>query len=91
MKPMKTYLINGRLMQQQPCQQQQGGGGKGGGAPAPAPPAPPPPPPVSEDPQGQAQDAERDLQNRRGAVASNVTGPLGAPTPATATKTLHGA
>ncbi|HEX4325264.1 MAG TPA: hypothetical protein VH105_00520 [Burkholderiales bacterium] len=89
-KPMKTFWINGRLMQQQPVQQQQGGG-KGGSAPAPPPPAPPPPPPVIEDTEGQAQDAERDLQNRRGAQSTDVTGPLGTPTPPTATKTLLGA
>jgi hypothetical protein len=88
-----AFEQDGRLMQAQPCQQQQGGGGKGGGSP---PPAPAPvvqqaPPPTIEDTDAKQQDQEAALLRRKGALASNVTGPQGAATPETQGKTLLGA
>lgn len=84
-----VFVLDGREVQMQPQQQQQGG--KGGGAPAPAPPAPPPPPPVIEDTEGQQQDAADALRRRQGEQSTQVTGPLGTPTPPTQAKTLLGA
>jgi hypothetical protein len=83
----QVFMHEGRELQMQPHQQQQG---KGGGAPAPAPPPPPPPPPTIEDTEGQQQDAADSLRRRQGAQATDVTGPLGVPTPPTASKTLLG-
>jgi hypothetical protein len=87
-----AFAREGRLMQAQPQQQQQGGGGKGGGsAPAPAPVVQQQPPPTIEDTDARQQDEQSALLRRKGALASNVTGPQGTATPETQGKTLLGA
>lgn len=87
-----AFAQGGRLMQMQPQQQQQGGGGKGGSPPpAPAPVVQQAPPPTIEDTDAKQQDEQSALLRRKGALATNVTGPQGAATPETQGKTLLGA